>query len=272
MIEAYIDEAGTHDQAKIVVMAGALSSYKRWRKFDRQWDRTLNSVDGLNPPGERRTFHATDCLGVEGYRDFKGWPKTQRDALVEKLIPIVRQRAIFTFSAAFALEDYNSIVPEWIRRKWVHPYYLAMFHIVNLLKVNRAKFPFPHDEKIAFVFAHKPKFVGLLTELYEDLSNTEAVGDILGKMDPYGSPKENIPIQAADLICYLTRTFWEKEYFQPQTASRRTLALLRLLIPEYGDNLEPHFLGRDALEAFVKAYTETYEQEGEWGWNSKRRR
>jgi hypothetical protein len=168
------------------------------------------------------------------------------------------------------LDDYNSIVPEWIRVKWTHPYYLAMFHVVNLLDMNRAKFPFPLGEKIAFVFGHKPKFVGLLASLYDELRHAEKVGNILGKMDPNGYPEEDIPIQGADLICYLTRTFWEKEYFQPGTASRRTLALLRLLMPEYGDNLEPHFLGRDALEGFVKAYTETHEQEGEWSWNSKK--
>ena len=243
-------------------MAGALSSHKRWCKFKEQWHRTLNPADEVNPPAERRVFHATDCLGVEGHKDFEGWPKAKRDALVEKLIPILRQRTLFTFSSAFALEDYNRIIPEWIRRKWVHPYYLAMFHIVNLLKVNRARFPFPQGEKISFIFAHKPKFVGLLTELYEDLRNTEAVGDILGKLDVYGSPRKDIPIQGADLLCYLTRTFWEKEHFQPETASRRTLALLRLLIPEYGDNLEPHFLGREALEAFVKIYTETQRTRG----------
>jgi len=266
MIQAYVDEAGTHDQARIIVMAGFLSSYKRWRKFDRQWDAILNPLDEEPPPPERRVFHATDCLGRDGYGDFLGWSKERRDRLVERLIPIARERALFSFSSAFALGDYNAVVPEWIRLKWKHPYYLCMFHIANLLKVSRPRFSFPDGEKIAFVFAHKPKFVGLLAELYDELRNTEAVRDVLGNMTAYGSPGEDIPIQAADLLCYLTRTFWEKEHFEPGSAQRRTIDLLRQLLTP--DNLEPHFLGRDALAEFARIYTETHQEVGEWSWNS----
>ena len=207
MIQAYLDESGTHDQAKVIVMAGFLSSYKRWRKFEREWNSILNPPDDLNPTGELRVFHATDCLGSHGYGHFAGWPKARRDALVEKLIPIARARTLFSFSCAFAVEEYNSVVPEWIRLKWRHPYYLCLFHIANLLQANREQLSFPANEKVAFVIAHKPKFVGLLTELYDDIKRTNILGPILGKMTPYGSPEEDLPIQAADLLCYLTRTF-----------------------------------------------------------------
>jgi hypothetical protein len=33
MIQAYLDEGGTDDNATIVVMAGFLASYRSWRKF-----------------------------------------------------------------------------------------------------------------------------------------------------------------------------------------------------------------------------------------------
>lgn len=260
MIEAYIDESGTHDQATIITMAGFLSSYKRWRKFDREWDAILNPPNETPPPPARRVFHATDCLGKDGYKSFAGWSKEARDALVERLIPIARARSLFGFAAAFSLRDYNEIVPERIRRKWKHPYYLCMFHIANLLKVNKTKFSFG-NEKISFVFAHKPKFVGLLDELYEELRRTEAVGDILGKMIPYGEPAKNLPLQAADLLNYLIRTFWEKEHFNRESVSRRT----RFLLNEIGaaeDSLEPQFLGPDLLRAFVKAYEESREETG----------
>ena len=190
-----------------------------------------------------------------------------RNQLVDKLIPVARDKTLFCFSAVFALSDYETVVPESIKRKWKHPYYLCMFHIANLIKVNRSKFSFPSDEKVAFVFGRKPGFVGLLTDLYDQLKNTEAVGDILGKIT-IGTPEEDTPLQAADLICYLTRTFWEKEYFREGSAHPRTLQLLRELIRSKEFALEPHFLNYKALEEFVRVFSETRAEVGDWEWNS----
>src|SRR5208282_3133364 len=133
MIEAYIDEAGTHDQAKIIVAAGFLSSYKRWRKFGREWDAVLNPTGQVISGQDRRVFHATDCLGTDGHGDFEGWSKTDRNRLADRLIPIAKKRSLFAFSSAFSVDEYKEIVPEWMQRKWKHPYYLCMFHMANLL-------------------------------------------------------------------------------------------------------------------------------------------
>ncbi len=258
MIQVYIDESGTHDQATIIVMAGFLSSSDHWRKFEMDWNAVLNPASELGASPQHRVFHATDCLGTNGYKDFAGWSKEERNALVEKLISVVRNYPLLSFASAFALEDYNAVVPKWIRDKWKHPYYLSMFHSVNLLKVNRQELSLPVNERFAFVFGHKPGFVGLLRELYNELLATEAVGDILGEMT-HGTPSQDVPIQAADLLCYLVRTFWEKEHFQHDTASPRTLRLLRGL----GPILNSHFLDRTALEEFVRIYEETHQKLGD---------
>ncbi len=73
MIQAYLDDGGTDDHAKVVVMAGFASSFKRWRKFDREWDKILNPPDIFRE--EKLVFHATDCMNKNGYRQFAGWPK-----------------------------------------------------------------------------------------------------------------------------------------------------------------------------------------------------
>jgi hypothetical protein len=272
MIQAYIDETGTDEQAKIVAMVGFVSSYKRWRKFDREWNEVLNPPDEINPPTKRRVFHATDCMGKDGHRAFADWSKEKRNLLVDSLIPIARRRTLFAFGSAFSVHDYKSIVPTWIKKKWTHPYYLCFFHLANLLDMNRAEFTFPKDEKIAFTIAHKPKFVGLMTSLYDEVKENTSIGSILGKMTPHGEPAEDIPIQSADLICYLVRTFWEKEHFAPGSAHRRTCTLMANLLardPAIGSFrfLEPHFLGPEALKGFVRAYEETHQEAGDWEWN-----
>jgi hypothetical protein len=262
MIQAYIDEGGTHDQATIIVMAGFVSSYKRWRKFEKQW----NAV--LNPDGGSRVFHATDCLGKDGHGDFEGWPKEKRDALVEALIPIARRQTLASFACAFSLQDYREVVPKWIQEQMVHPYYLAMFSIVNILYVHRARLSL-RNEKIGFVFERKPKFVGLLTSLYDDIKYSgELYKHILGKITPDGTSEEDIPLQAADLLCYVVRTFFEKDYAKRDSAHRRTIDLAQRLAFE--NYLMPDFLDRDALQKIVHAYEETHQIAGDWNWKARK--
>jgi hypothetical protein len=276
MIQAFVDDSGTHDQAKIVLMAGFLSSYQRWRKLESDWNRVLNPPDEVGRPAKPRIFHATDCLGKDGHGDFEGWSKDRRNTLVDRLAVIARQRTIWGFGAAFSRQDYQEVVPEWIKYKWEHPYYLCFFHIAQVLALSRQHFSFPKDEKIAFVIAHKRKYVGLMSELYDQVRTNEKVGGVLGKMTPYGEPAEDIPLQAADLIGYLIRTFYEKDYFKPGSAHPRTTELLRVLTWKEHHNtpyrfLEPHFLDRATLEGFVRAYTETHQELGtDWEWNSKK--
>ncbi len=273
MIKAYIDDTGTDAGRPIIGMAGFLSSEKRWGKFETEWDRILNPLDEINPPAERRIFHATDCLGKDGHGDFEGWSKSDRNALVDRLIPVAKKRTIFGFGCAFSVRDYDEMVPEWIKRKWEHPYYLCFFHIAQVFAINREKFSFK-NEKVGVVVAHKPKYIGLITTLYDQVKSHEGVASILGKMTPYGEPAEDIPIQAADLICYLIRTFREKEHFRPGSAHPRTRQMIEaLLAQERGTDykfLEPHFLDRDFLRGFVQAYERIHQEVGSWEWNSQK--
>lgn len=264
MIEAYLDESGTHDQATIVVMAGFLSSSKRWRRFEKQW----NTV--LNPDGADRVFHATDCLGKDGHGDFKDWPKQRRDALVNALIPIARKRTLASFACAFSVQDYEEVVPEWIRKKWRHPYYVCMFTIVNAIYVNRSRLEYLANEKVAFVFARKPKFGGAINRAVRRAEVWCRWFQRSSWQHADGSPDEDIPIQAADLLCYLVRTFHEKDYFQRDSAHRRTIDLVTRL--ELKRHLMADFLNREALREFARIYEETHEQVGEWNWNAHQKK
>jgi Protein of unknown function (DUF3800) len=260
MLQVYFDEGGTDDGAKIVVMAGFIASYRAWRKFERQWQKVLN------PEGGNLVFHATDCMSRDGYKDFKGWSKQRRNELVDALIPVVKRHVRASVCCAFSTRDYEEVVPEWFRRKWRHPYYICLFAILNTLYVNRERLPPLHREKIAFVFARKPKFVGLLTDMYDDLKyEGKLFPDIFGKMTADGDPKEDIPIQAADLFCYLVRTFHERDYFQRDSAHPRILSLLNGL--KLKNHLPPDFLDRKALQGLVRTYEETRAELGgrDWG-------
>ncbi len=69
-----------------------------------------------------------------------------------------------------------------------------------------------------------------MSELYDQVRENEDVGKILGELTPHGQPKEDMPIQAADFICYLVRTFYEKEHATPGSAHPRTRQLMDELL------------------------------------------
>lgn len=111
--------------------------------------------------------------------------------------------------------------------------------------------------------------MGLLTKLYNDSKYSgELFKGILGKMTPDGYPEEDIPIQAADLLCYIVRTFFEKDYFKRDSAHPRTIDLARQLAFE--NYLMPDFLNREALQKFVEVYEETHREAGDWKWKDRK--
>ena len=53
-MEAYFDESGIHDGAKVCVVAGYYGTEMAWKKFEGQWNKILLDYPELN--GE--AFHA----------------------------------------------------------------------------------------------------------------------------------------------------------------------------------------------------------------------
>jgi hypothetical protein len=62
-----------------------------------------------------------------------------------------------------------------------------------------------------------------MTSLYDEVRGNTDIAKILGKMTPYGEPAEDIPIQSADLICYLVRRFGRKSTSYQPTGERARL-------------------------------------------------
>jgi hypothetical protein len=85
-----------------------------------------------------------------------------------------------------------------------------------------------------------------------------------------GTPEEDTPIQAADLLCYVMRTFYEKDLVTRDTAHPRTINLVTRL--GLTNHLHPDYLNRHALAEFARVYAEAVEEVGEWNWNAKKKR
>jgi hypothetical protein len=59
MMEAYFDESGIHDGAKVCIVAGYYGSHSAWKRFESQWNKILADYPEVAVKG----FHAKVFFG-----------------------------------------------------------------------------------------------------------------------------------------------------------------------------------------------------------------
>ncbi len=73
MLVAYFDESGTHDQSKVVCIAGLVGTAIEWSRIERPWEENLRTT-------RVPWFHANDC--EEGIKLFDGFEPRPAMAII----------------------------------------------------------------------------------------------------------------------------------------------------------------------------------------------
>lgn len=89
VIEVYVDESGTHGGSENVSVSAVWADKRDWFNWTLDWVKAKGSI---------KVYHSTDCHNRSG--EYDGWTKEQRDAHVLKMLPIIRDHAIFGHFAA----------------------------------------------------------------------------------------------------------------------------------------------------------------------------
>jgi hypothetical protein len=185
MIRIYMDESGTHDGSPVVTVGAYLGQPNDWKRFTRKWQHALGSLP---------YFHASDCQALRGV--FEGWTREDRDALVIRLLGILRESPFAGQAVGINMLDYDAALAsrENLKRLFGTPYgasfhwvvatimgvverhgtneALAFFHeendfeteakeAFNWIKGNRRR----HKGPMTLVFAEKAHLVPLQTDL-----------------------------------------------------------------------------------------------------------
>lgn len=71
-LRACMDESGTHDQSPILMMGGVVSTFPKWRAFDKKWRQALDAhgVDYVHGKDLRKSQGAFRGWSVEKHNDF----------------------------------------------------------------------------------------------------------------------------------------------------------------------------------------------------------
>jgi hypothetical protein len=208
MIEAYFDESGIHDGAKVCVIAGYFGDQDSMKSLELEWLDTLNRFHF--PVSD---FHAKDLLGTQRHNDM----------LMALAKTISNQSSVYSLSQSIVVEDFFSFSEEW--RRWLtggkakangrwtlggcprKPYYVP-FQTCLQRVTDRA----PEGGRAHFFFGLDRTFAGYALDLFARIKKISQ-GPIPNyadwrSMNRLGMPSfplasETAQLQAADLLVHL---------------------------------------------------------------------
>ncbi len=215
LIEAYFDESGIHDGAKVCVVGGFYGSQPGWRKFEAQWNKIISEYPELAEAGfhAKRFFARPRGARVSPYRD---WLNEKADKFLNRLVQCVVRNSIFPIGYGIVVKDFLAL--PLLDRKWFTG---AKFNIAGEALTsgcpNKSYYvPFQwcvlesskvwgknKIEKVHFFAGLDRSFYGYATVLHGHLlKDVRLPASLLGKLGGISYPlAKNTPgIQAADLF------------------------------------------------------------------------
>jgi hypothetical protein len=211
VLRAYFDDSGSHDQAKIISLAGFLGDDKVWSDFDHTWAPLLVMPNG----GALTEFKTYDCVHGTGEFSPPVWNFAERLALAGRAVDVLIK------SEAFAIG--SSIVRKHFEERWIsgylsskcnHPYYLCFEHCVQMA-VHATKSWSEHTgskETVALVFDEQGEFSNLAKQFYDNYKRDGRYKDWLVSLT-FAPSNEFMPLQAADLLAYGTNDLVSQRYY-----------------------------------------------------------
>jgi len=214
VLGAYFDESGTHPNPVIFSFAGYFFTVNRLRHFEREWMRVLCDF-------RIQAFHASPMEAREQGSEFEYWSNDQCDDLVSQLVAVINRPVLLGVSAvadaAAYQQDFTTKIPskETVRASgesgWTksyrhaygdNPYVICMLNCLRVVSDFHAQKSRCH-EPIACIFDER-NWKGVITEIYDGAKTDTAWGARLGPL-AFASDEVAIPLQAADLLAYMTR-------------------------------------------------------------------
>jgi hypothetical protein len=238
----YADESGHADDPLLYYagMAGFVAEAGAWEVFEGEWKELLR-IAGVNELHMRHFVHS------EG--EFTKWKgkehEPERQMFLGRAIEIIKNARPVPIGAVVSLRDFESLT-ESQRISFLDPYYVA-FQACTSGAALQAIYE-DKDERVAMVYSYNKEFgtgrpgevysvdqAGRAEQLWHAMKRSH--GRHCARMGSYGSstPREMMPLQAADLLAYELCHEFENQLKRPDLGMRwplrQMLGLLKVPIP-----------------------------------------
>lgn len=195
----FIDDSGRNDPP-VFVLGGLALETTRIRAFSQDWEAALAAQ---RPIPAFKMKEANRRAGV-----FDGFSVAERDAKIVALADVIRTHAISSISVVVRHKDYERVFKGRMMRSLDGPYQL-FFHLVIATAYNLRR-QRGTQERASFVFDRQ---VGEERALYESLAEMRAnlhpdISDFLADAPRHADDRDEVALQAADMIAWHVRRSW----------------------------------------------------------------
>jgi len=233
MLQAYMDDSGTHSGSPICVLAGYFGGERQWVNFDKEWSRVLRNV-GVEE------FHAKRFWGKdrEGRRldEYEGWSDEKVDMFLGDLLRTITSYRIYPIGSAVVMREWLTL--HELERRYLtggrvrggkiytsgapnKPYFLPFIRNVGQAANYCAEYL-----KIHFAFDRNEPYSGYALDYFRTLEQMKLpywrrVGDLT-----FPTSAEMPALQAADLLAYQTYRYAQERLDKGLETKYRTGPIL----------------------------------------------
>ena len=238
VLEAYADDSGNDRNSQVFVLAGFVAKADPgWLRFEKEWRFALQK-----PPAVKY-FKMRECHALRG--QFDGWDPTERDQRLAELVGIIKRTATASIFALVPRADFFAAMPKLDVRFTKSPYAVVYYALIwaTLQSMKSSEITEPVD----FIFDEQLRLSDDVQALYGYFKRRLMYGDLaplLGARPIHGSDEKFLPLQAADLLAWHIRRWYDAD---ANGEKFETPALLELRkIPHWG-----LIHSRESLEAML---------------------
>ena len=211
VIQAYVDDSGSHEASPVFVLAGFITDHDAWASFSDEWQAALN----LEPRLEY--FKMAEAASLHGqFHASKGWDEKKRDKRLEILTDIVCKYVKLKISISIRYDHFAEHIrslPAVERSISVdHPFMLVATQL--MITVVTVCVAYGCEEPCNFIFDETDgladEFLGRWEETKKIIAGSPRpeVFSLLGERPLFKDEKKFMPLQAADLYAWNVRQNW----------------------------------------------------------------
>lgn len=257
VINAYLDETGTHDGAAITSMAAYLFDVEQAMIFTERWDEVIAKFK----PRGIHYFHAKDCIPVPRSNPFDVLTDQEAEGLVSSLVALIQQTARIGFVRFVTGEDWNGFCSHSpMAQRFIGSAYTACgFSCVQGIKEILDEQGY--SGKVIYYFESGNEHQG---ELAHFLGRFQAHPQLREKYrcEDFGFYQKTTvaPLQGADLLAWEWQRAYKNATVPGRTEWRKTLSELTRS-PFFASGFSRESIG---IQAMVNAFYGIASNEGKY--------
>lgn len=231
MLQAYIDDSGTHLDSPYCLVAGYWGGTSQWVKFEREWGKVLRDYDV--PEFHAKKYWAKDDKH-ERVGSYRGWDEKRHKQFLFRLLTIIGAHKLYPFAHGIQREEWNKQA-DWQRRAFCggsvdnapdNPMFMALQ--TSVMRIIRHCHP---GVPMHFVFdsnQHTDKWAAICYGQIKAvcIAAKDPLARNLGEIT-FADSALALPLQAADLLAYEAYQYakWAKGDRNAKTRPSYMLAL-----------------------------------------------